>query len=213
MCGKTRRWAGRCLCVGLVLVPWACNPSTPSSGAGSGTGDSIDESGNVMQDDPTPSDAGADDPADTPPEPPQSPTDDLLDNTENAEYLGSLPLATVTVGDKRFLVWVADTSPTLQRGLMQVTEEELADLPDGTGRGMLFSFEQDSTGGFWMKDTITPLDIAFIDEGGTIVTIHTMAPLDESIYRPTGPYRHALEVTAGTYGALGVAAGQSVVLP
>jgi hypothetical protein len=141
------------------------------------------------------------------------PTDDLLDGTDNAEYLDTLAVAHVRAGGQTFLVWVVDEPATRERGLMFVTDEEMADLPDGRSRGMLFVYQRDLNNGFWMRNTITPLDIAFIDAGGAIVTIHTMAPLDESIYHPDGPYRRALEVRAGTFAELGVLAGGLVELP
>lgn len=198
--GQSGKWLCLCVGMGLTLVLGNCNPGGMTMEEGVVRDDLNDGGGDMMLDEPSS-------------ETPDTPGDDMLEGTENADYLGSLSLATVTVGEQEFLVWVADTFATLQRGLMFVTAEELADLPDGRGRGMLFSFEQDLSSGFWMKDTITPLDIAFIDERGMIVTIHTMAPLDESTYRPTAPYRHALEVNAGTFEALGVSEGQTIVLP
>lgn len=141
------------------------------------------------------------------------PTDDLLDGTDHAEYLSTLKVAHVRTGGGTFLVWVADEPATRQQGLMFVTEEELADLPDGRSRGMLFVYSQDMDNGFWMRNTFVPLDIAFIDAEGSIVTIHTMAPRDDSVYRPDGPYRCALETNAGTFAELGVAVGDFVELP
>ncbi len=144
---------------------------------------------------------------------PQPLDDDMLDGTENAEYLGSLALGSTTVGGREFLTWVADEFATQQRGLMFVTQAEMADLADGRSRAMLFVFDNDMIGGFWMKDTIIPLDIAFIQADGRIVTIHAMAPLDESSYRPTSSYRFALEVNAGTFATLGIKEGDHVALP
>ena len=160
-------------------------------------------------------DQGAAD-ADLPPEtalPGEVPEDDLLDDTPNAEYLGTLTLDHVVVGDQLFLVWVADGFLERQRGLMYVTSEELEPLLDGRRRGMLFIWKWDNQTGFWMRNTITPLDVAFIREDGSIVTIHTMAPLDETIYPPDSPYRYALEVAAGTFDELGVGPGDLVELP
>ncbi len=156
-----------------------------------------------------PGDQAADDPADSA----EPPTDDLLADTPNAEYLGTLALNHVRVADEPFLVWVADESQTRMRGLMFVIEEEMAPLPDGRRRGMLFVWPADNSTGFWMRDTIIPLDVAFIREDGSIDSIHTMTPLDESTYPPNGPYRYALEVNAGTFAELGVAAEDMVELP
>lgn len=53
--------------------------------------------------------------------------------------------------------------------------------------GMVFLFETASTGGFYMKDTLIPLSIAFLDEGGKVLRILDMEPCDEQpcrIYYP-----------------------------
>jgi len=122
---------------------------------------------------------------------------------------------TLVVGGQKFQVWVADSSEERQRGLMHVTAEEMAALPDGTERGMWFIFpnEMSTRHGFWMRNTIIPLDIAFVRADGKIVTIHTMAPLDERNYYPKAPYRYALEVNANVFSRLGVREGDRVEIP
>jgi uncharacterized membrane protein (UPF0127 family) len=127
--------------------------------------------------------------------------------------LDTLPSDTVRINGHSFKVWVADDSEEQTRGLMFVTAEEMAPLEDGTERGMWFLFSTDRSTGFWMRNTIIPLDIAFISSEGVIVTIHTMAPLDESIYRPSGPYRYALEVNANVFARDGIKKGDRVEIP
>jgi len=146
----------------------------------------------------------------------QVPEDDLLEGTPHAEYLATLTLAHLSVGGQVFLVWVADDFVERQRGLMHVTAEEMEPPPEPSPadrRGMLFVFGHDTTVGFWMRNTIIPLDVAYIRADGTIDSIRTMAPWDETSYPPDGPYRFALEVTAGTFAELGVEAGDRVDLP
>ena len=146
----------------------------------------------------------------------QVPEDDLLEGTPNAEHLATLTLAHLSVGGQVFLVWVADDYAERQRGLMHVTAEEMEPPPDpcvADRRGMLFVFEHDTTIGFWMRNTIIPLDVAYIRTDGTIDSMRTMAPLVESGYPPDGPYRYALEVNAGTLAELGVQPGDRVELP
>jgi hypothetical protein len=66
--------------------------------------------------------------------------------------------------------------------------------------GMLFVFQADSEGGFWMKNTLIPLDIAFFTADGGFVDALTMVPCVEDpcpTYRPDGSYRYALEAPAG----------------
>ncbi len=127
--------------------------------------------------------------------------------------LDQMPTDIVLIEDHAFKVWIAKRAEEVERGLMFVTKEEMAPLEDGTERGMLFVFDYDRTTGFWMRNTIIPLDIAFIRADGTIVTIHTMAPYDERSYRPGAPYRYALEVNANVFSRLEVRSGDHVQIP
>lgn len=82
-------------------------------------------------------------------------------------------------------------------------------------KGMIFLFEQDTSGGFWMKNTIIPLSIAFIDSAGVIVDIQDMEPCAEDpcpSYAPSQPYRSALEVNQGAFERWGVSEGDVVRL-
>ncbi len=95
-------------------------------------------------------------------------------------------------------VEVADTAEARAQGLMHRPRlDELA--------GMLFVFDETGTWGFWMKNTLIPLSIAFIDDHSKIVDIKDMqvAPDPEHgpfpIYVPARPYRYALEVNQGFF--------------
>lgn len=103
---------------------------------------------------------------------------------------------------------VADTPERTQLGLMHRTE--LAD-----DAGMVFLFFQDTASGFWMKNTLIPLSIAFFDERGEIVAILDMEPCEEDpcpIYDPGATYRGALEVNQGAFDEWGVEIGDIVRL-
>ncbi len=92
-----------------------------------------------------------------------------------------------------YSVAVADTGELRRQGLMGVT-----DL--GSLDGMLFVFGSDTTGGFWMKDTLLPLDIAFFAADGSFVDGFVMEPCTTPScpsYRPSGAYRYAVEMPAG----------------
>ena len=65
--------------------------------------------------------------------------------------------------------------------------------------GMLFVFPQDSTGGFWMKNTLVPLTIVFFDRDGKRVRKLSMTPCVTDpcrVYSPDRRYRFALELRA-----------------
>lgn len=105
---------------------------------------------------------------------------------------------------------VATTSEQRQRGLMEVT-----DL--GGYRGMVFVWDEDVTGGFWMRNTPTPLSIAWFDADGEYVSSTDMEPCPASeddcpTYPPGGSYRFAVEVVQGDLDDLGVGPGSRLAL-
>lgn len=90
-------------------------------------------------------------------------------------------------------VEVADDGAERAVGLMNRTS-----LPDGTG--MLFMYESAGKLGFWMKNTLIPLDILFFDENGGFVSRTTMDPCTAdpcTTYESGGDARYALEVNRG----------------
>ncbi len=122
--------------------------------------------------------------------------------------LDTLATSTVTIDDDTFRVWLALTSDQTQEGLMYVPAEDIA-----ADQGMLFVFDRDGFRAFWMKNRVTPLDIAFIRSDGTIVKTHTMPALTLQTFPSIEPARFALEVKAGTFVKLGIRAGDRVDIP
>ncbi len=107
-------------------------------------------------------------------------------------------------GARRFTVEVARTVDQRQRGLMYRTE--LA--RDG---GMLFVFDQPGEVRMWMKNTLIPLDMLFIEEDGRILSIaRRTTPLSEKTIASGGPVSAVLELAAGTAERLGIAPGDRV---
>ena len=113
--------------------------------------------------------------------------------------LTDLKTQSITVVDGN-IVWVltvavADTDAERSQGLMNVAD--LGDLD-----GMLFVWEEPGSSGFWMKDVILPLDIAFFGEDLALVDTFTM-PLcttdDCPSYSAAGQFKYALEVVADTF--------------
>ena len=119
-------------------------------------------------------------------------------------YQGTRRLATLRVE-------IARTYEARMQGLMHRTA-----MPEDSG--MLFIFEEDSTGGFWMKNTLIPLSIGFISRDWRLLEILDMkvAPDPEKgpfdIYAPSRPYRYALEVNQGYFKRKGIEPGVRVEL-
>src|SRR5690242_395058 len=100
---------------------------------------------------------------------------------------------------------LAKTEQEQETGLMGRTS-----LPEDGG--MLFIFPQKSRTSFWMKDTLIPLSIAWIDENGKILEIQDMEAQSEALHTPAQPYLWALEVPKGYFAKKGIQPGSTVKL-
>ena len=189
----------------LTLVAGACAPQGGSDAAEEApAGDRVD--GEVAPggttDEATPDGATPDGTPAPPRVPPLHPAIDHLAET--------VVTVTSAAGERyEVLAKVAAADADRRQGLMQVSE-----LPEGFG--MLFLFEQERAGGFWMYRTLIPLDILFADAQGAVHTAATMVPCpsDRSaecpVTTPDAPYLAALEVPAGWAGERGVGPGASL---
>jgi len=85
----------------------------------------------------------------------------------------------------------------------------------GEDRGMLFVYPDERELSFWMKNTLIPLSIAYIDSEGRIVDILDMKPLDDKPphYTSSEPVQYALEVNQGFFEKEGVKVGDHAELP
>ena len=111
-------------------------------------------------------------------------------------------------GSQLIDVEVADTPELRQLGLMH--RKSLDD-----DAGMVFVFFEEQQGGFWMKNTLIPLSIAFFDAKGKILEVMDMRPCEKDpcpTYDPGVPYMGALEVNQGAFDRWGVEAGDSVIM-
>ena len=114
----------------------------------------------------------------------------------------------VTQGDSEASVTVeiAATSGQRQQGLMHRKEMD-------EDAGMLFLFPSDLRGGFWMRNTYIPLDIAYIGADGKVQEIRAAKPLDDTNLVPAQSYRYVLEVNQGWFERHALGVGAMVELP
>ncbi|WP_439143073.1 DUF192 domain-containing protein [Planktotalea sp.] len=110
-------------------------------------------------------------------------------------------------GEARFTIELADEPAERAQGLMH--RESMA-----RSAGMLFVFEQPQAVAFWMKNTLIPLDMIFIDSTGRIAHIHENAiPLDETPI-PGGEGIYAvLEINGGLSKTYGIRTGDALQHP
>lgn len=106
-----------------------------------------------------------------------------------------------------FQAWRADTLETRAQGLMFVKQMR----PD---QAMIFVYEPGQRVGMWMKNTLIPLDMLFVDDGGCVVKVHERArPGDLGTIEADVPVVLVVELAGGTAATLGLARGDRVVRP
>jgi uncharacterized membrane protein (UPF0127 family) len=110
-------------------------------------------------------------------------------------------------GPHKFTVELALSGPQMEQGLM--FRHSLA--PDA---GMLFDFGAPTNITMWMKNTLIPLDMLFLDNGGRIIDIHERAvPKSLDTIAANGPTRYVIEVNGGTAQRLGIKLGDQATSP
>ena len=117
--------------------------------------------------------------------------------------LAQLPAIELNAGVHLIHAEVANTFETRAQGLM--FRKSLR-----PNEGMLFVFPQAEAHCMWMKNTLIPLAVAFMDERGKIVSIAEMKPQTETSHCAAAPARFALEMTGGWFAAKGIKPGATL---
>ena len=111
-----------------------------------------------------------------------------------------LPVAQLNAGMHLIHAEVVSDMATRAQGLMH--RKALAQ-----NAGMLFVFDDHAVHCMWMKNTLIPLSVAFIDDRGTIVNIADMEPHSEASHCAAQPVRYALEMNRGWFAMRGIKPG------
>lgn len=107
----------------------------------------------------------------------------------------------------RFSIEIADTFESRATGLMN--RDYLAQFA-----GMLFVYDTEKTVSFWMKNTLIPLDMLFIDETGVVLRIHENAiPLDLTQIPGGDGVQYVLEINGGLASMLNITPGAQIKHP
>lgn len=124
-----------------------------------------------------------------------------------AECAPDLVLVKGEFGQARFQVDLADTPEERARGLMYVES-----MP--TMSGMLFVYDAPQRATFWMRNTLIPLDMLFVDQTGRIAWIHENAiPMDETFIEGGYDILSVLEINGGLAHRLGIKVGDLLQHP
>jgi uncharacterized membrane protein (UPF0127 family) len=80
----------------------------------------------------------------------------------------------------------------------------------GPNEGMLFVFDESTTHCMWMKNTLVPLSVAFLDESAHIINVADMVPQSEASHCATRPARYALEMQRGWFSERSLGPGTEI---
>jgi len=123
--------------------------------------------------------------------------------TGSPAALAQLPTIELTAGIHLIHAEVANSFESRAQGLM--FRKYL-----GPNDGMLFVFPQAEPHCMWMKNTLIPLSVAFMDAQGKIVSIAEMQPQTETSHCAAAPAKFALEMSGGWFASKGLKAGATL---
>jgi len=109
-------------------------------------------------------------------------------------------------GAHRIDAEVADTPAARATGLMH--RDALA-----ADQGMLFVYPQAGRHCMWMRNTMLPLSVAFLDEDGAVINVADMAPQSDALHCAATPARYALEMNRGWFRQHGIDSGMRIEIP
>ena len=114
-----------------------------------------------------------------------------------------MPRMELSAGMHRIETEVAANMHNRMQGLMHRQS-----MP--ANQGMLFVFPLAERHCMWMRNTLIPLSVAFLDDAGRIINIANMQPHSEENHCAAAPARFALEMNQGWFAAKGIRPGQKI---
>lgn len=124
----------------------------------------------------------------------------------------SLSATKINIKGKTYRLEIAKTVPQQTKGLMD--RSSLC-----ANCGMIFVFNLELPQVFWMKDTLIPLDMIFLDHNGTVLNIAAAVPQvgvpdnQLTLYRSVGLAKYVIELNAGDAGKLTLKPGDTIDIP
>ena len=124
----------------------------------------------------------------------------------------SLPVVTISAPRAAMHLWVSRSERQHELGLMERTHLDPA-------QGMIFVFRRNNERYFWMKDTLMPLDMVFIERDGLVRAVVSRVPVlapgtpDSAIPLIHARAQYVIELAAGEAQRLGIVAGEKLAIP
>jgi uncharacterized membrane protein (UPF0127 family) len=128
-----------------------------------------------------------------------SSTNPYIENIISENYINA------NIGNNKFKLKLASTPTERMKGLMNITFLNQYE-------GMLFVFEKPEIQYFWMKNTLIPLDIIFLDENFRVIKIHknTIPQNTDILYSSEKPSLYAIELNANVTDQINLTLGDVI---
>ncbi|MBS1702372.1 MAG: DUF192 domain-containing protein [Armatimonadetes bacterium] len=146
------------------------------------------------------------------PSKPSTKPSDPNNNASRLYQLKDLPKIKIKTPGGDLNLWVMDTESKRQEGMMFLVDREVKD-----NEGMIFVFpeaqKKNGNYGFWMHNTILPLDIDYISKDKKLINVGKGVPFSDDQVKTEGDYLYVIEVKQGMSGKFGLNPGATVDIP
>jgi uncharacterized membrane protein (UPF0127 family) len=132
----------------------------------------------------------------------------LQTNPDRIYQLSDLNKVVVKFGARSIPAFVCDTDAKRQEGMMFLTAKEIKNT-----EGFLFVFPDAQPRSFWMRNTVLPLDIIYLDSSGKVLNIMKGKPFVKAGLASRGPSQFVLELKQGMADKFGIKPGSRLTIP
>lgn len=145
-----------------------------------------------------------------------APTPVLEGNPSRTHQLKDLKKVDVQIKGHAVHLWVMDDALKQEEGMMFLTDGEVK-----ADEGMLFAFdsvqnpffEDGKPKGFWMHNTLIPLDIVYMSPENKVLNVANGKIQDDTTLPARGNYKNVIELKAGTAARFGLKPGDAISIP
>lgn len=137
-----------------------------------------------------------------------TPIANAVKNPDRIFQLEDLAKTTIKTPGGDLTLWQMDNEDKRREGMMFLKDPEVKD-----NEGMIFLFDKPQKGenyGFWMKNTLLPLDIVYISKDKKVLNVGKGMALSEDVVKPSGEYFYVIEVKQGLAPKFGLNPGAKV---
>ena len=131
-------------------------------------------------------------------------------NPNRIFQLDKLAKTDVKAAGHTYHCWIMDTDSKRQEGMMFLEDK---DVKSDEGMVFVFSSDESPDHGFWMHNTLVPLDIIYITSDKKVAFIAKGEKENDTSLKPGKAYRYVVELKQGTAAANGISVGTAIDIP